>query len=48
MKHNVFDNDQQKKTEVLSHADQVSIILWPSPTASAVPYCYGHLCRAES
>ena len=26
MKHNVFDNDQQKKTEVLSHADQVSII----------------------
>nr|DAO73320.1 MAG TPA: major capsid protein [Caudoviricetes sp.] len=26
MKHNVFDNDQQKKTEVLSHADQASII----------------------
>lgn len=26
MKHNVFDNEQQKKTEVLSHADQASII----------------------
>lgn len=26
MKHNVFDNDQQKKTEVLSHADQAGII----------------------
>lgn len=26
MKHNVFDNDQQKKTKVLSHADQASII----------------------
>ena len=26
MKHNVFDYEQQKKTEVLSHADQASII----------------------
>lgn len=26
MKHNVFDNDQQNMTEVLSHADQASII----------------------
>lgn len=26
MKHNVFDNEQQKKTKVLSHADQASII----------------------
>lgn len=26
MKHNVFDNDSQKKTKVLSHADQASIL----------------------
>lgn len=26
MKHNVFDNDQKKQTEVLSHADQASIL----------------------
>ena len=36
MKHNVFDNDQQKKTEVLSHADQASIISMAKSNSVAV------------